>query len=73
MTNALKFSQEDSERIKLIKTELENTYKVIEQAQIREDKLKAKIENFQAEIKHLQDLVEQGNALQSQTNKITEL
>jgi septal ring factor EnvC (AmiA/AmiB activator) len=58
VTNALKFSQEDSERIKLIKTELENTYKVIEQAQIREDKLKAKIENFQAEIKHLQDLVE---------------
>ncbi|CAD8139037.1 unnamed protein product [Paramecium octaurelia] len=73
VTNALKFSQEDSERIKLLKTELDNTYKVIEQAQMREDKLKQKIENFQAEIKHLQDLVEQGNALQSQTNKITEL
>lgn len=30
VTNALKFSQEDSERIKLLKTELDNTYKVIE-------------------------------------------
>ncbi|CAD8053515.1 unnamed protein product [Paramecium sonneborni] len=73
VTNALKFSQEDSEIIKLLKTDLDNTYKVIEQAQMREAKLKQKIENFQAEIKHLQDLVEQGNALQSQTNKITEL
>ncbi|CAD8061474.1 unnamed protein product [Paramecium sonneborni] len=73
VTNALKFSQEDVERIKLLKTDLDNTYKIIEQAQMREDKLKQKIENFQAEIKHLQDLVEQGNALQSQTNKITEL
>lgn len=38
-----------------------------------EDKSKSKSETLTAEIKHLRALVEQGNALASQTSKITEL
>lgn len=73
VSTALKYSQDDSQTILHLKSELERTFKVLDASKTREDKLKAKIESLTAEIKHLNSLVEQGNALASQTSKIQEL
>ena len=62
---ALKLTQEDAQTIQYLKAELDKTFKVLEMSKEREDKSKQKIENLQAEIKHLNSLIEQGNALAS--------
>lgn len=65
VSNALKYSQDDTQTIQYLKTELERTFKVLEGSKQREDTLKAKIESLTAELRHLNSLVEQGNALAS--------
>jgi hypothetical protein len=55
---ALKLTQEDSQTISVLKTELEKTYKVLEMSREREEKSKQKIENLHTEIKHLQAINE---------------
>jgi len=70
LQSAIKLSQDDSQTIQYLKTELEKTFKVLEASKDREDKSKSKIETLTAEIKHLNSLIEQGNALASQTNRI---
>lgn len=71
---ALKLTHEDSQTITFLKAELEKTFKVLTLSKEREDKAKQKIENLQAEIKHLNSLLEKGNNLSSgQNNTVSEL
>lgn len=71
---ALKLTHEDSQTIAFLKGELEKTFKVLTLSKEREDKAKQKIENLQAEIKHLNSLLEKGNSLSSgQSNTVQEL
>ncbi|EAR92616.3 flagellar associated protein, putative (macronuclear) [Tetrahymena thermophila SB210] len=58
---ALKLTQEDTDTIQMLKTELEKAYKVLETSRDREEKSKGKIEKLQTEIKHLTQLNETSN------------
>ena len=71
---ALKLTQEDSQTITFLKTELEKTFNILQLSRDREEKSKQKIENLHAEIKHLNTLIDQGNSLSSgQNNTVHDL
>ncbi len=65
---ALKLTQEDSQTINFLKSELERMYKMLEVSRDREEKSKQKIENLTSEIKHLSSLLEQDNNMNSGQN-----
>lgn len=71
---ALKLTQEDSQTIGFLKSELEKTFNILQLSRDREEKSKQKIENLHAEIKHLNTLIDQGNSLSSgQNNTVHDL
>lgn len=74
MQTALKLTQEDSQTISVLKTELEKTHKLLELTKERETKSKEKLVGLDTQIKHLNTLIEQGNTLSSgQSNTVHEL
>ena len=71
---ALKLTQEDTNTINLLKSEIEKTYKMLEISREREEKNKQRIENLQIEISQLRNIIDQGNSISTgQNNTVNEL
>lgn len=59
---AIKLTQEDSQTIGVLKSEVNKAWKLVESAKEKEDKARKIIQDLKGEIAHLYKIVEQGSA-----------
>lgn len=66
---AIQLTEVDSEYIQQMQEELQNTIKMFDLSREREDKNKQKVDNLQAEVKHLTSLLQQDSLMHNRQNK----
>ena len=72
VNSAIKMTQDDSNTIQFLKSELEKTYKVLEISKEREDKNKLKVDNLYQEVKHLNAILDKSCFLNNEQSETVE-